>query len=81
MKHYQIRKRVFCDLIGGYCTDEHDITVAVTPDCKSCSVYGEWKESGLLPVEYDELKRKEFYDEYISKSNTSEPCAGGRANA
>ena len=81
MKHYQIRKRVFCDILDAYCTDEYDITAALTPDCESCSEYKEWKKSGLLPVKYAELKRKEFYDEYISKSNTSEPCAGGRANA
>ena len=72
MKHYQIRKRVFCDLLNAYCTDEYDMTVALTPNCESCSEFKAWKESGLLPAEYAELKRKEFYDEYIPKPNPKE---------
>lgn len=46
-KHYQIRKRVVCDLIDGECIDERDITSCIKPDCNDCRYYKEWKESGL----------------------------------
>lgn len=46
-KHFQIRKRVVCDLINGDCTDEQDITISMTPNCKECRYYKEWKSSGL----------------------------------
>jgi hypothetical protein len=46
-RHYQIRKRVICDLVEGECTDEQDITIPLTPDCKNCCYYKEWKESGM----------------------------------
>ena len=51
-KHYQIRKRVVCDLVDGECTDEQDITASVKPNCKNCREYKEWKESGLELMEY-----------------------------
>jgi len=51
-KHYQIRKRVVCDLIDGECIDERDISVRISPVCKDCRYYKEWKESGLDLMSY-----------------------------
>ena len=47
MKHYQIRKRVVCDIIEGECVEEQDITTSIKPDCNKCHIYFNWKQSGL----------------------------------
>lgn len=43
-KHYQIRKRVVCDIIDGECKEEQDITTSIKPDCKNCELYKDWKK-------------------------------------
>lgn len=58
-KHYQIRKRVVCDLVDGECVDEQDITTRMKPDCKDCRYYKYWKESGL--------NLKEFYNKFLRR--------------
>lgn len=62
-RHYQIRKYVFCDIMDGACTEEADITDYISPDCKSCKIYHDWKKSGLTPNEYVKKQHEDYLDE------------------
>jgi len=61
-RHYQIRKYVFCDIIDGACTDEQNVTVRLTPNCKECKEYINWKESKLNILEYSDKQTNDYLD-------------------
>lgn len=65
MKVYSIWKFVTCDLTGHRCGSDDDFPVhfPVTPNCKNCVVYKEFKASGKTVEEF-----REYYDEVIPKS-------------
>ena len=63
-RHYQIRKYVICDIIDGACTDEHDVTVRLSPDCTSCKIYIDWKKSKLTIAEF----LKKLHEKYLDES-------------
>lgn len=49
---YGVYKLVSCDLLNGECGDttrENDYT---PPNCKECSLYNDWKKSGLTIEEF-----------------------------
>ena len=64
-RHYQIRKYVFCDIIDGACTDEHDVSARLTPNCKECNIYQKWKESRLTMSEYLKKEQEDYLDESV----------------
>ena len=49
-KVYTVEKRYICKLVDEICDFENK------PDCKSCGIYREWKESGKT---IDEFQRGE----------------------
>ncbi len=46
-RHFQIMKRVICDLVDGECTDELPVKHKMTPDCKDCKLYKDWKSTSF----------------------------------
>jgi len=64
-RHYQIRKYVFCEIIDGACSDEHDITAKLAPNCKTCREYLLWKKSKLTTSEYLKKVHEEYLDKFV----------------